>query len=192
MKIEAAVRLQATTFGEYIKSLKSKGIKVLGKGTNAVVLQHPTMPDVAVRVFHDDPGFEQYLKWCKANPTNKYGLTIFDTKEDTITFGPKKRPRKVQFVFTEKLKPTPDARNKEFARYAESLVGRKPQEDYFIGDYQDDFEFWDNLAKQSKDKDLAKFAKWYCSLLEGFDTPDLHEDNIMLRGNQIVFIDPFG
>jgi hypothetical protein len=173
----------------YLNRLRSSlGIKELGKGRYANVFQHPTMDDVAVKVYHKDNSYTSYLNWCQKNQGNKYVPKILAREVSDSDSG------KLNIVFFEKLKPSSPYDIKIFVQYCLGLVDEtkltNPKKDY------KDLTFfrrvvWGMLSRQTEDKDLAIFAKYFLTVFNSVSfTPDLHNANVMLRGSQLVFVDP--
>lgn len=172
-------------FNRLEKDLK---IKRIGTGAFARVFQHPTDPNIAVKVFTDeDHAFRHYLKFCQAHPDNKYLPKIFSVVKHR--HNPEKKDKdltideivdwKYSIAFMEKLKPV----SKDYLVKFISKFGIYDKEFADLTDSE-----WRILAyRQDEDPDLAEFAKY---LLKTNYVPDLHTKNVMLRGKQIVFIDP--
>lgn len=197
IKIEAAQRLLAESMISYLTRLKKMGIKQIGTGNYAHVFQHPTMPDVVVKLLTEsDPGYESYVKFCQRNQSNKYCPKILEVVDASKVFDTSLMysQRGLHLVFMEKLTPITKAEYVKFFRYMASLYGST----LLVNDHRIAFEymrpesFWKSLASQSKDVDLAEVASF---ILNAFHNPsltvDLHDANIMKRGKQIVITDPF-
>jgi hypothetical protein len=179
------------------------GLKHLGKGYSADVFQHPTMPDVAVKVFIYDPGFATYAKFCAQHESNPYLLKIFDYHNDPKGFnfegseGDKPNGlTSANIVFVEKLQPASSAAIKHFTAYCEQLA-KFPATGKTLGYYADygneklNLRLWAALAQQGRDRELQQFARWYNKQIKGDDhIPDVHDSNVMVRGTQMVFSDP--
>ncbi len=207
-KLKAAYRLLAERKSEYIKRLKDMGIKPLGKGAFSDVFQHPTMPDVAVKIAVWNPGFMDYVHLCQQHPSNPYLLKILDVHDNPMGEGfnfegdAGDRPGRLgrtssTIVFVEKLTPATKEQLKIFMAYCESLIGIKPTGHTFDEMHGYDKEktqkaFWSKLSKQTKDRNLQQFALWFMNALTRHNNriPDMHDENIMMRGSQPVFSDP--
>lgn len=168
-------------------------IKRLGSGAFARVFQHPTHPEVVVKIFTDeDHAYQSYLKFCLSNQSNKYIPKILSVHKHVHE--PEKKNLSIDelvdnrytTVFMEKLKPATKAQIKkaikdlpiELSSYTPSFAELE----------EEDFEA---LSKQTTDKDLASFAKFILRVYKNDDHwPDLHNANVMMRGSQLVFTDP--
>ncbi len=189
----ARTPITAETLTQYVQSLKEKGILSLGKGMSATVFNHPTMPNVVVKmIVADDPYYLKYVNFCKKNPNNPWLPRILGGPEvRTLVSKSKVRnkadsplKRKVIFLFLEKLRPANRNDTKAACEYAASLLENNVRyygfDEFSPGD-------WQLLSKQTKDRDFATLA----SFLYTFDNYlDLHSTNFMMRGAQLVFNDP--
>lgn len=198
-------RVQEESRSEYFKRLEDElKIRRLGNGAFARVFQHPTHPEVVVKVFTDeDQAYNKYLKFCQAHPDNKYLPKILsvhrhvnnpfkpdhDRTDDEIV------DDRYTIVFMEKLEPST---MRAVTSFAEKLAG--PDYLDLAADKKDDLFHltlfrrpqWLALAKQKHDPDLAEFAKFFAATFTNSSAsfPDLHDSNIMQRGSQLVFTDP--
>lgn len=200
MKILAVQRLRAyVTLAEnikqYVKRLKKMGIKRIGEGNNAEVFQHPTMPNVVVKLLtHDDAGYDRYVDFCRAHQGNKYCPQILDVHKDQGVF--ESSDPDLHLIFMEKLRPLNKAQYYEFLRYALTLLNYGERMDK-LKTYPDavklmnNEKLWGNLAIQKEDQALSEVARF---LVNGRPTStyiDLNPGNLMLRGSQVVIVDPF-
>ncbi len=187
MKIEASSRLLAETVNQYIKRLDKLGIKKIGQGGYAKVFQHPTMPDVVVKVMTQyDSGYRKYVAFCQT-ANNRYCPRILDVVDhayESDFLGKDKR----QLVFMEKLNPLGIASFIRFEYDIDELLDL-PQGTVDLTDRR----IWKSISRQKKDKDLAQVANFIYTTLTKISgiMLDMHNGNLMVRGNQIVIIDPF-
>lgn len=216
IKVNAARRLlvatksahiiEAERRSEYVQRLKDMGIKHLGKGAWSDVFQHPTLPDVVVKVSTWTPGFAAYAKFCQTHSGNPYLLKVADVHEKDLGEGfnyegdAGDKPGRLgrtssSIIFVEKLTEAPKQKLLEFVAYCEKLADLKASAKTF--DYYHDYEnenlnlrLWKGLAAQSKDRNLQQFSTWYVSRVQNNHIPDIHDSNVMMRGPQIVFSDP--
>lgn len=205
LKLHAAKRLLAERNSEYIKRLKQMGIKPIDKGSMSHVFEHPTMPNVAVKVYIWNDGFSKYAKFCQQHTKNPYLLKVYDIHHDPKGFnyegdygdkpGDAGRTHS-NIVFVEKLKPITKAQLRQFVAYCEEIAGVPKTGDTFAIYHQQITEtrskqLWYGVARQTKDRNLAQFAKWFVRLaFEGENIADIHDSNVMMRGSQVVFSDP--
>lgn len=184
---------------EYFDRLENElGIKRLGQGGFARVFQHPTHPDVAVKVFTDsDTAYRSYLKFAQENQGNKYIPKILSVHRHVNN--PKMRDKhrnvdqlvddKYSIVFMEKLTPSTVQKFRDLETYIHNLLGGKSEQSVLFLKLTPSE--WKKLGEQSEDKDLAAFAKYMAKVIKSYSAgSDLHIGNIMLRGNQPVFTDP--
>lgn len=183
------MRLNEEKLAQYVRRLtKELNIKRLGRGNYAHVFKHPTHPDVVVKVFTADSGYERYLRFVKKNQRNKYVPRIIDhvrIPDKDVEGG------WYNIVFMEKLtRASYDDLHQEMSRWAR-LAGLK-HHDQFSTPEELDLEDFEKLAYQTEDRDLAAVAREFLTLDNDDDEYfDLHDGNVMMRGNQLVIIDPY-
>lgn len=196
--------LQEEDYDSYIARLvKSLGIKQLGTGYYGKVFQHPVYHNVAVKIYLKDPAYDAYIKWCLENQGNKYIPRIIDVVQYVDKDTPTHRlGAKYKIVFFEKLSKALAEKIKEAVR---EIVKKVLDAGFDITDsgtrngkfftsctkfgdfYYDD---WRSIAKAKIDPDLTAFAEFMASSRSSPRRLDMHNANVMLRGNQIVFTDP--
>jgi hypothetical protein len=186
--LNASHRLLAETVQQYIDRLKELGIKSLGDGSFAEVFQHPTMPNVVVKLlYEDDPGYLKYLKFCqgkgKGNPYCPKILQVVQAKDafDITTRIGENLPN-LHLVFMEKLKPINNTQYASFVALLHKSSGMRLS--------PEDRELWFHLSRQIIDKDLAVVARFIYATSAKEDL-DMHTGNVMKRGTQWVITDPF-
>ena len=204
---ELAVSLvTAETLEQYLHFLRKQDIKKLGRpGLSAVVFEHPTMTNVAVKVIvSSDPYYLRYVEFCKKHPNNPWlpkilsgpETRLLDVDDDWNDKPSKDRKgisikQKVIFIFLEKLRSSTPLDRANAVEHFWDLLKEQTDDpanfpkfirfsDFGPGD-------WKILSKQTKDPHIAALADF----LYRFDKYlDLHSDNLMLRGSQLVFSDP--
>lgn len=179
---------------EYFKRLQDElGIKRLGKGAFSHVFQHPTHPDVAVKVFtSSDEAYAAYLRYVQKRQHNKYLPKILSvhehthvpSKDDTRSEVDRLVDDKYTIVFMEKLRPATEKDVQVFLDHVQDLIGVKYTSMQAIG------EKWQDLADQTQDPDLAQLAKAMVVMNNRYFVDLRGEKNVMMRGKQIVFTDP--
>ena len=187
MKIEASTRLMRTAeaYWEYVNRLaKDPRIKQIGEGANSRVFQHPTLKNVVVKLVLHDEEYLKFARFAMDNRKNPWLPRITDIK--IVEFRGLFMASNSYFVFMEKLKPAPFKLQKDLVTDLARTYGLK------LG--SDSSHTWftkpgrARLAVKSKDPGMAQFATFAA---KNFDHLDLHQQNIMKRGQQIVFVDPF-
>lgn len=167
------------TITEYRKRLHDMGIKRLGSGLFSTVYQHPTLQNMVVKmIVRNDPMYIEYAQKCSRldNPWLpkiygiEYAKVLKRGKEITVAF-----------VFLERLKR---ASRVEQQQAAEKITGN----DYdWCGLYPhwDSFN-WRLISANHKDENVKTVAR----LFDAIDVNDIHEENVMMREDQLVFTDP--
>jgi hypothetical protein len=206
MKIKELLTLreapQEESFEAYIDRLQAMGLNPLGNGTNSYVFKHPTLPNVAVKIFlDDDRGYRDYLEFCIKHPSNKYCPKVFETDE----FSEQRRTKyftkelhanwnvarsdnePYSITFLEKLDPiTNEAMDSMFERLGK-IAGKKLGALANLG-----ADGWTAIAADGNDHDLQQLAQYFVSELKNGHKLDMgNRKNFCLRGDQFVFIDPF-
>lgn len=180
---------------QYINDLSRARIKKLGAGAYAHVLAHPRYRNVVVKVhrmdFHrspEDDGYIQYLMRAQKYPDNPYfpqlvDIRFFRNRKENL--GKWETHPMYAITFMEKLSPKP-ANPK---RWEASPIFEIFDDLYIQGPY--DLKYFIDAALKIGDRNLAQAFKVIDSVREdGFGTLDIHEQNVMWRGNQPVFTDP--
>ena len=172
MKLNEVLRTKMK-LDDYIEHLtKEEKVELLGRGFAGHVFQHPTMKDVAVKVVHgDDENYLKFARWAKKNSHNPFVPKIHGIENVVDDDGDK-----YVIIFMEKLQSMSLA---AYKRFVEDDLGADAEE--LTGA---DIEI---AARETEDGDLRQVLKF---LLKFDDALDLHDDNFMLRGKQVVFTDP--
>jgi len=163
-------KLLAETYKEYTDRLEQQlKIQKLGEGSFGKVYQHPTLPNVVVKVVNKDNANWDWWGFVKEQPKNPwvpklYGLHDLVLDNSTAGFA----------VFMEKLEPM-------------QAMGWEGVRDFFFPFDVYDRNKWRLFAQRCKDKHLAAVAHYLgnCKWLL-----DVSRKNVMLRGHQPVFVDP--
>ena len=205
MKVGAGARLVAAgrvkelliaeTLSEYMKRLKKLGIKELGSGSYGVVFQHPTDPNVVVKLLRQaDPDYMTWVEFCKKHPRNPYLPKIIHVASGENVFEPERTgsmPTTMHLVFMEKLTPLSDAEYKQFTREILDLARPMSKRRFVPFDVDCDYRLWDAVSKQKKDSNLAACGKFIAKMGGTGTMLDVHMSNVMKRGEQFVIVDPF-
>lgn len=149
----------------------------LGRGATATVFQHPKYSEVVVKVGLAKPDSEGYewLQWCKAH-LNPWTPQVYSLEElDTVL--PTGKKGRMFIAFMERLDK------------ADSRTVRK-----FFSDHKTVFprlerSFWGfdpEALKTIKDPKLLAALK----AINRYRHCDFKLENVMMRGDQIVFSDP--
>lgn len=160
----------------YKRRLQKLRIKKLGSGLFSTVYQHPTHSDVVVKLVNDDPMYIKYAKYCMAHPKNAYLPKVYSIHRVTLVCEYTGRRYHCHLVFLEKLQ---SAGQKKISTLAKDLFGK-------LRFTSVDYDEWRDLAKSTKDTQLRDLAK----ILYKLEAEDIHSENVMRRGDQLVFTDP--
>lgn len=161
----------------------SYDVTVMGEGFFAIVFERPGGRDVYKLFTAKDHGYLKYLQYVKANQHNPHvpkiygGLMKLNMPMNSSSF----QGREWYIVRMEKLK--------NYAGQHPSLNLMKR----YIDDYPPDF---------NSDQELIEFRDEYPELTEVLDwiarnrhkdgvNLDLHGQNVMMRGRDVVITDPF-
>jgi hypothetical protein len=189
---------------------QGEGMQTVGTGHYATVLQDPKNNATVLKIFSNDRGYAEYLRWMVAHQNNKYVPEIIPyedgsvvklykhlRKDDTI-----KTNERIGILYLRKLEKiaNPDVIN-NFVNYiigflsgnlATDIMRSKPPKSlnymWFF-----DAKHWKVIAENSikKDPDLSELATELFRMSVKHGGLDLHNDNLMWdpRRNNIVFID---
>lgn len=149
--------------------LKLRGFKMLGSGHYAIVFTHPTL-DFCIKLFRKDEGYQTFLRFCWANKGNTCLPKFFGKimKIDDNYFA----------VRMEKLKRMTAAQYSLF----EDIEFHLDKNDYLKQEYP-------NL-----DQTQPNLVSTLITLFDHNDGTlniDIHECNVMMRGDTFVITDPF-
>jgi hypothetical protein len=157
------------TTDDLISLMTQLGFEVLSGGEYSLVFEKPTDPNFVVKVFND-PCYEAFIKFCKERPNDPF-LPKFRGN------GVRIRDR-ARMIRVERLSPLPHQTN-DYSRILMLYNISKEPEDVVMWDLDDE-----QRAMVSTFADLRAALPNMCRL-------DMHRDNIMLRGQTPVIIDPF-
>lgn len=191
---------QQEPWDEYLDRLTKSGIHSWGHGQSAIAFKHPTMPNVVVKVFTDkDLGYSYYLKWVTKNQNNPYAPKLHESpeysKKRNLEFAPNLgEDHAYSIVFLEKLERSdPADRADFFQKITPWLIaaGYDRGERGFDSFPRIGIQGWRILTK-APDSDIAALAKCFVRGKSQRLYLDLGNSfNIMQRGRQLVFTDPF-
>ena len=167
---------ESNTLYDFLQSLRQHGFdeeKLIGSGYYAMVFSRPA-DQFVLKIFENDPGYLHFLKFIKNSPSN---------------------------IHLPKIKGRPIRLNKRFTmiRIERLSTANESQRDYnyVIKKYSRELEY------EILDSDNRYILKAeYPALLDTIDTLyqsikntninlDLHEENVLYRGNIPVITDPF-
>ena len=170
--------VKAETYKEYVQRLHELKLPTLGEGAFSSVFRHPELPNVAVKVVRGDDAYLEFIKFAMENPNNRWLPKVASFKH--VDFGDSTNG---YLVFTEKLTPIDSSEFKSFLSQLEEFCGvsANPLSSKLFGPKE-----WKSL-ENNVPPDLATVVKWLNTCGLGID---LHSDNFMKRGKQIVFNDP--
>jgi len=174
------------TVSEYKKRLKNIGIREIGAGYFSHVYAHPKQSDVVVKlVAKQDPRYIRYAKRCM-KVDNRWMPKVLGITNATFITKRKKGPptAKRQIVFLERLRK---AKIREIKAAVKSILqGVDVDHDYYVTFDDFDRQTWRDIWKQSPCKETRQFAE----IMYRYCPEDIHNDNVMMRGDQLVFTDP--
>jgi hypothetical protein len=206
--------LNEETASEYEKRLiKTLKIPRLGSGAFSSVFQHPVYHNVVVKVVRrPDPKYMRYVEWCmRQGTTNPWVPWIIGVapieleKEHHPPFGDPVRttdthirrlPRfqitggKTYVVFMQKMKKASKRDIKAALDYIGSTMDPQDAKDIGIWNLSSfnvlDADDWKIIARSTNDPQLRAFAQRAAR----YNYDDIHSGNVMMRGKQLVFVDP--
>lgn len=172
---------KVTDFDEYVDQYKSMGAKEIGSGSSAEVLQMRNGDVVKIFAAINDPAMVRALSFMLDNQRNVFVPKIRKVMKVWAT----DEERWMVAIFMEALKP----------------VGGKFKDDIDLllhSDHSIDDLFWQDLfdiiSKNSPNnqKDLKVLISFLKDHMKKYrQMQDFSSQNWMMRGNQLVLIDPF-
>jgi hypothetical protein len=189
IKIKDKFELKNYLIGLGFQYLNNGGFSYTFKGKNAVL-----------KIFEDDKGYEQYIKFIKNVPNNFIKFIPKVSSVKTLPYNPN-----IKFIKLEFLTETEDTKYDDIAYYTSLFLNYIPKN---INNFEgiNTKQKIKNIFEKINDHDLIKFSDDYnkyidFSLFEflfylkqkthkKIDL-DLGPNNIMMRGNQFVVTDPW-
>jgi hypothetical protein len=182
----------AETYKDYIEILKRKyKLRVLGDGAFGTVFQHPTLKNVAVKVYRQVKWMSatKWLEWCKKHPENPYVPKIY--KVDSLQIEQEGYQRYLHnVVFMEKL-------SRVSSTFVDEVLQKTGASTHVLYKTVDEgrlvYEFYSDSRKNVrtlKDKKLAEVLLAIDQFGDQSDGTDLRYSNFLRRDQQLVFVDP--
>jgi hypothetical protein len=191
---------EGQTLEQVVKALVTKNKLGSADGSNAIVLYAPSKSYV-YRVWVDDAGYEEWLKYAVQNQSNPHVLKVLSkvrTVQPKLAGIPDGKT--VKFVKLEKLGDlTMELANTITTAFqAAGELGeaelREMEYDGFVETMKETAEMYtddgegDHIVKTMKKYD--SFFKFYYELSVEKGYRDMHAENCMMRGSVPVIIDP--
>ena len=181
--------IQAETKKQYVERLvNTLGVKQLGDGTFSRVFQHPVYPKVAVKLVAGDPMYLMYVQLCLKYQSNPWLPKIIGTHE--VDFDAEDN---ATLVFMERLRKATKSEVKEAVGIlVTSLAGLSADEKKIATRFIDregegeESSMWRILARRSTDSHIRQLG----SVLSRIRADDVIQRNLMMRGKQLVVVDP--
>jgi hypothetical protein len=189
------------------KYIEETGYDLLGSGQTGVVLKHPEKNEV-IKFWYMDEAYEDFIEYASTH-NNKHLVKILSKpKKITITTKNKngvQTKKKINYVRLELLKPYSRSINLfgiSFAKFNLLLAFMAGQQhkntfNYIVSSVIENPETYRILEIDREKIDiegLRDFIKVYVACMNAMKTDniwaDLHNENIMMRGNIPVIVDP--
>lgn len=173
--VKKHLKPEIKTFSDLQDYMKELGFEYINKGKYGAVFDKPGA-DYVVKIIKDDSCYLDFVRYCKDNQNNPHLPKI---KGNIIKLG-----HRGYLVRLEKLTPLSPAEFKEtgifeFLRKYEDKFWMSPDERKLASDFEEQNKKMANTLIELKER-----TPMDCHF-------DLHEDNVMKRGNTYVIIDPY-
>jgi hypothetical protein len=178
------------TVSQFIKQAANAGWKFYGRGGSGAVMQHPGKKYL-YKIFSDRPGnwgYLDYTKFVLENPKNPYVPKITKPIKLRNTSTTKfSRTSDLYVIRIEILTPPTGINDPKFKKYIDPNYDLSNTRRYHLGDDDnEDLSLFDHaissLYYHDKNfKDIVDYAS---------DAIDFGINNVMFRGDQLIFIDP--
>lgn len=178
------------TYTEFLDKLTSDGYGYVGDGLFSTVYAKDDTH--VIKVAHGDKGYEVYLSYVLANQENPYFPRVFDVKRFknvNRSWG----KGDVTVVSMERLEEGPEEKRQQ--KVAIGAFIKKSTVSDKVSSWRRSLWGDEKLAMENHPVHLrGKHAKQMLDVMrelsDSRDGLDLHDGNIMYRGNQPVIIDP--
>ena len=167
--LEHVRRNQLLRFADYMMKY---GFRYVGQGFYGVVFEKSGYPWI-FKVFKEDPGYLSYVDFCKRHQAN---IHIPKIKGHTIKINDD-----TYAIRTEKLRPVDEKEGRTITSMA-NYMSRQNR-----GESISDFAESDLEELSVKYRGIYDLFKYF---LESGYNLDIHPENIMMRGSEIVLTDP--
>lgn len=158
--------------------MEKYGLTRLGRGNYASVYGNDNYPYV-IKVYQRDSAFNRWLDFCLKNQDNPYVPKIKSKPKPIRTDSDRENLPVVYFLKLEKLEPLKGRSESYSLLRIDFDIYRRSPEMYRRKAEQGDSDYDKNLP------DIFDYFEKNLRLL------DIHRGNVMLRGNQLVIVDPF-
>lgn len=187
------------------KFIEESKYDLLGSGQTGVVLKRPDKNEV-IKFWYMDEAYDDFIEYASTHK-NKHLIKVL-TKPKTVTLTTKNKEgvqtkKKIKYVRLELLKPyTPSTKlfGISFAKFNMLLAfmaGKQHKNtfNYTVTSVIEDPDTYDLLQLDRKNiEGLRDFIKVYVDCMNAMKSDniwaDLHNENIMMRGNVPVIVDP--
>lgn len=187
------------------KFIEESKYDLLGSGQTGVVLKRPDKNEV-IKFWYMDEAYDDFIEYASTHK-NKHLIKVL-TKPKTVTLTTKNKEgvqtkKKIKYVRLELLKPyTPSIKLfgisfAEFNMLLAFMAGKQHKNtfNYTVTSVIEDPDTYDILQLDRKNiEGLRDFIKVYVDCMNAMKSDniwaDLHNENIMMRGNVPVIVDP--
>lgn len=168
------------TIDQYVKRLKRSGVKELGRGFFSKVFAHPHTDTVAVKLTCKvDRRYINYAKKCQQLQENVWLPKVMSI--NSVRFSNAQR----HLIFMERLAPAKAHHVKKAIQ--QILAGTTVTNTRKFKTFHDfSADIWSRVAAQSPSAHIRELAQ----IMYRLRPDDLHNGNVMMRGEQLVFTDP--
>lgn len=179
---------------ELLSDFEKHGGKILGEGTYATVLSHPSWKYV-LKIFHSDVSYLRFVRFALKNPRKSFPKFFDKPRRIVPNFTRPTSHSHLYIIKTEKLNPITKEEFLDIDFY-KSYGGNND----YLEKMKDQNDIWKETYIKIKEIEklhpsIMEFKKDYWFLITSdkeFGTPDFTRRNIMKRDNgEFVLIDPF-
>jgi hypothetical protein len=201
-----------TELANFVSRYAETSRKVSAKdGMNAKVFDIKPSNNYVWRVWEKDPGYERFLDFVQNNPNEHFPKILSKVRVEKVKFAKPVQDTTIKFVKLEKLKPL-NVNGISSLSDAIQIIGMSNEEldkdKLLLGSIEDKADYVLSLPIPStsdidKDDEDAmesirdaiikneKFFELVFNLMLNHQGNDINPENVMLRGNVPVIIDPF-
>lgn len=176
----------------------------VGSGEYGHVFQHPKLDRTVIKLFANDRGYAEYLRWMAQHQNNRYVPKIIPYEDGSIIKPFKQLTKtaeghlssRIGIIQLRKLEPISQAQLLEFKNYLFKFLShdsnmRKSVRSHFLFDIRESDLLQIQQNSKSTDSDLSELFTELLRMYRRWGGLDIHNQNLMWdpETNHVIFTD---